>query len=148
MSGQVRSGIEGLLGLPVLRSLRESLAKYAQNRRSGAAAPSDVTVRQVETDIAALEHLQVEHRTKKESADALIPGLEQEVEQIAQQLGGRGEGTMALVAGLIRDEESFRAEAARATDALMRLLAEDVALGLSGPQLSPDISQLRAVGRV
>ena len=42
---------------------------------------------------------------------------------------------MALVAGLIRDEESFRAEAARATEALMRLMSEDVALGLSGPQL-------------
>jgi DNA sulfur modification protein DndD len=30
MTGQIRMGIEGLLGLPILRSLKESLQKYAQ----------------------------------------------------------------------------------------------------------------------
>ena len=38
MSKQVRDGIEGLLGLPVLRVLKDSLAKYAQNRRTRSAS--------------------------------------------------------------------------------------------------------------
>ena len=135
MADQVRSGIEGLLGLPALRSLRESLAKYAQARRSGAAAPSDHVVKTVEADIAALEQQQAEFKTKRDDADALLPRLIIETEQLTQQLGGRGEGTMASVADLIRDEERYRAEAARVMDALLKLLAEDVALGLTGGDL-------------
>ena len=135
MSDQVRSGIEGLLGLPALRSLRESLARYAQQRRSGAAAPSDQTVRAVEADIAALEAQQAEARARRDDADALLPSLVLETDQLTQQLGGRGEGTMANVADLITDEERFRADAARSMDGLIKLLAEDVALGLAGAEL-------------
>lgn len=135
MSDQVRSGIEGLLGLPALRSLRESLAKYAQARRSGAAAPSDQTVKVVEADIAALEAQQGQARALRDDADTLLPALIMETEQLSQQLGGRGEGTMANVADLIRDEERQRAEAARSMDSLLKLLAEDVALGLAGAEL-------------
>ena len=40
MEAQVRRGIEGLLGLPVLRSLQDSLRRYADNRRSQVATPS------------------------------------------------------------------------------------------------------------
>lgn len=135
MSEQVRIGIEGLLGLPVLRSLKELLARYAQGRRSSAATPSDSVVKAVEAEITALEEKQVEQRKRKDEAEALLPSLQQETEQIAQQLGGRGEGTMALVADLIKDEERFRAEAARASETLMKLLSEDVALGISGSAL-------------
>lgn len=135
MSDQVRSGIEGLLGLPALRSLKESLAKYAQARRSGAAAPSDHIVKGVEADIAVLEAQQAEARSRRDDADALLPNLVSEIELITQQLGGRGEGTMANVSELMRDEERFRAEAARSMDGLLKLLAEDVALGLAGSEL-------------
>lgn len=135
MSDQVRSGIEGLLGLPALRSLRESLAKYAQARRSGAAAPSDQVVRVVEADIASLEAQQTEARGRRDDSDALLPALVLETEELSQQLGGRGEGTMASVSDLIRDEERQRAEAARSMDSLLKLLAEDVALGLAGAEL-------------
>ena len=135
MSDQVRSGIEGLLGLPALRSLRESLARYAQNRRSSAAAPSDQTVRAVEADIAALEAQQAEARARRDDADTLLPSLVLEADQLTQQLGGRGEGTMANVADLITEEERFRADAARSMDGLIKLLAEDVALGLAGADL-------------
>jgi DNA sulfur modification protein DndD len=135
MSDQVRSGIEGLLGLPVLRSLKESLAKYAQARRSGAAAPSDQVVKSVEADIGALESQLAEARARRDDADALLPDLILETDQLTQQLGGRGEGTVANVADLMREEDLFRAEAGRSMDGLLKLLAEDVALGLAGSEL-------------
>jgi DNA sulfur modification protein DndD len=75
MNDQVRTGIEGLLGLPVLRSLKESLDRYAQARRSGAATPSDSVVKVVEAEIAKLESDHDEQRAKKDAADALIPEL-------------------------------------------------------------------------
>ncbi|MGE0117033.1 MAG: AAA family ATPase [Dongiaceae bacterium] len=135
MAGQVRLGIEGLLGLPVLKSLKESLHKYAQAQRAGAVSPSDKKVRQVELEIAGLDGEITEERRKQSDAVALLPGLEAESQELLQRLGGGGEGTMALVADLIREEERFRAEADRATEALMKLLGEDVALALAGPNL-------------
>ena len=50
-----------------------------------------------------------------------------------------------MVADLVREEERFRAEADRATDSLMRLLAEDVALALVGARLRNEtVERLRA----
>src|SRR5438045_8781353 len=48
MAGQVRRGIEGLLGLPVLRNLQESLRRYAVDRRGRVAAPTDQKVKAVQ----------------------------------------------------------------------------------------------------
>lgn len=145
MSSQVRQGIEGLLGLPVLKSLKESLLRYAQAKRAGAAAPSDSTVRAVQADIHRLEaEIALEQRRKTEAA-ALLPALEAESDQLVQQLGSGGEGTMALVAELIQQEERFRADAERALDGLMRLLADDISLALAGAELREQtVSRLRA----
>jgi DNA sulfur modification protein DndD len=145
MSGQVRLGVEGLLGLPVLKSLRESLQKYAQAKRASAVAPSDEKVRSVEAEIARLDAEIAEERRKLLDATTLLPSLEAESDEIVQRLGGGREGTMAMVADLIREEERFRADADRATEQLMKLLAEDVALALAGPALrTATIAHLRA----
>ncbi len=135
MSGQIRIGIEGLLGLPVLRSLKDSLLRYAQARRSSAASPSDEKVRAVELDIDRLKQDIASKEKVLEDVDSLLPGLQSESDELAQRLGGGGEGTMAMVADLIREEERFRSEAGRQTEALMKLLAEDVSLALAGSAL-------------
>jgi len=145
MSGQVRLGVEGLLGLPVLKSLSESLKNYSQSRRTGAAAPSDEKVKAVESEITKLQSELHEEEKRLGEANALLPGLEAESDEIVQRLGGGGEGTVALVADLIKEEERFRAEADRATDGLMQLLAEDIALALVGPRLRIEaISRLQS----
>jgi len=135
MSSQVRQGIEGLLGLPVLKSLRESLLKFAQSKRASAAAPSDEKVRVVQAEVASLEAQIFEENRKLSEANTLLPTLEAESEQLIQQLGSGGDGTMAMVGELHREEARARAEADRSTEVLMRLLAEDVALALAGPEL-------------
>lgn len=135
MSGQVRSGIEGLLGLPILRSLKESLASYAQTRRTSAAAPSDSTVKKVEADIATAEEEIDEKKRILDEADATIPDLEYDVTELTQRLGGRGEGTMALVATLHQDETRFRDDAQKAISSLTELIAGDVALAVAGVDL-------------
>jgi DNA sulfur modification protein DndD len=147
MAGQVRSGIEGLLGLPVLKSLKESLLKYAQSRRSGAARPSDQTVQAVQSEIARLEQeIDGEHR-KHSDALALLPPLETESDTLVRRLGRGGEGTVALLAELLEEEHRFRAKAEAATEALMSLLADDVALALAGPSLrSGTLARLESEG--
>ena len=135
MGAQVRKGIEGLLGLPVLHSLKDSLAKYAQNRRTGAAAPSDNTVKAVEADIWKLENLIGEKTVERDEADMHLPGLDLEIDDLTQRLGGKGEGTVALVASLMEDERRHEDAARKAINDLMELIAGDIALAISGTSL-------------
>lgn len=145
MSGQIRSGIEGLLGLPILRSLKESLLSYAQSNRSRIASPSDEKVQSVEAEIARLEEGIAQNKQTLDQVAALLPGLEAESDEIVQRLGGSGEGTVAMVADLIREEERFRADADRSTETLMKLLAEDVSLALAGSSLRDEtVARLRS----
>ena len=135
MREQVRRGIEGLLGLPILRSLKSSLATYAQQRRTSAAAPTDSTVKKVEADIAAISESIVCRQARFNEAATVLPGLTTEVDELTQAIGGRGEGTTAMVGKLMQAEQRHRDEAQRAMDALLALIQEDVALAVAGPEL-------------
>ena len=134
MGEQVRKGIEGLLGFPILKNLKDSLAAYAQNQRSSAAAPSDITVNKVKMEIDSI----LENKNLQENlfnkASKEIPTLEEEIDEITQNIGGR-EGTQALVGNLMQTEQRQRDEASRALDALMKIIQEDVALAIAGPKL-------------
>ena len=135
MGNQVKRGIEGLLGLPVLHSLKESLAKYAQNRRRSAATPSDGTVNDVEEAIGELEARIEQNKAKRNEADALLPNLYAETDELTQRLGGRGEGTVALVAGLLEDEQRYTDEANQTAHDLTALFGGDIALAIAGTAL-------------
>ena len=135
MGTQVRRGIEGLLGLPVRRSLKGSLEGYAQSRRTSAAAPSDTTVNNVKAAIAKLEERIKSKDIERNEADTQLPGLDAEIDELTQRLGGRGEGTVALVASLLEDENRHRNEATRAINDLTALISGDIALAIAGPSL-------------
>ena len=135
MGEQVRRGIEGLLGLPILRSLKHSLENYAQQRRTLAAAPTDSTVKKVQAEIATISESIVGEKGRLDEAVAVLPGLTAEVDDLTQALGGRGEGTTAMVGRLMQAEQRHRDEAQRAMDALLALIQEDVALAIAGSDL-------------
>ena len=135
MSEQVRLGIEGLLGLPILRSLQESLAGYAQQRRISAAAPADSAVKKVEAEIAEIEEAIAEQRERSKEAAAIMPGLANEIDDLTQAIGGRGEGDTAMIKKLMQSEQHYRGEAKRAMEALLNLIQGDVALALAGSDL-------------
>ena len=135
MSDQVRRGIEGLLGLPVLRDLKDSLEKYAQNRRTRSAKPSDDWVNTVKSAIEELENRIERRKAERDEADTHLSDLQPEVDELTQRLARRGEGTVALVASLVEDEQRHRDEARRAIQDLTTLMAGDMALAISGTPL-------------
>jgi len=139
MSQQVQTGIEGLLGLPILRSLKESLLGYAQNRRSNAAGTSNKKVLEVEVEIERIESEIAETDQQLEEATSRLPELEEESDTLVQRLGGSGEATMARVGELAQEEQRLRAEARQAADGLMALLSGDIALALAGPTLRNEV---------
>lgn len=135
MGHQVRQGIEGLLGLPILHSLKSSLGSYAQNRRTSAAAPSDATVNTVRSAIRTLEDRIEKKEAERDEAADHLPRLDDDIEDLTQRLGGRGEGTAALVASLLEDETRHRNEAELATNELVDLITGDIALAIAGTSL-------------
>ncbi len=135
MGEQVRLGIEGLLGLPILRNLKSSLSTYAQQRRTAAAAPTDSTVKKVEAEIAAISEALEKEQDRFDEAATVLPGLTTEIDELTQSIGGRGEGTMAMVKRSVQAEQRYRNEAQRAMEALLTLIREDVAMALAGPEL-------------
>ena len=135
MSDQVRRGIEGLLGLPILRSLKSSLATYAQQRRTSAAAPADSTVKKVEADIAEIDEAIGAEQLRRDEAIALLPALSAKIDELTKAIGGRGEGTTAMVGKLMQTEQRHRDEAQRAMDALLTMIQEDIAVAVAGPDL-------------
>ncbi len=141
MSDQVRRGIEGLLGLPILRSLKSSLAAYAQKRRTSAAAPTDSTVKKVEVEIAEISERIIVEQTRYDEALAILPTLSAEIDDLTKTIGGRGEGTTAMVGKLMQTEQRHREEAQRAMDALQTMIQGDVALAVAGPELRDNARQ-------
>ena len=132
MGEQVRQGIEGLLGLSVLRSLKGSLGRYAQNQRTHAAPPSDKAVNEVTAAIEKLEDRIRGKEAERDEAGARLPGLESEIDELTRLLGGRGEGTVAMIGSLLEDENRYMEEAERATNDLTDLVTGDMALAIAG----------------
>ena len=87
---------------------------------------------------SAIEELENRIERKKaehDEADADLSSLQPEIDELTQRLGGRGEGTVALVASLVQDEERHREEARRAIQDLTTLMAGDMALAIAGAPL-------------
>lgn len=141
MGEQVRQGIEGLLGLPILRDLKESLEKYSHSQRKLVMAPSDNRIKKVETDIANISELIEKDKKLFLEATEALPKIEARINDLTQSLGGQGEITTAMVKQSAKDEQSYRDEAKRAIEALIELIQGDVALAVAGSNLRKRTSE-------
>ncbi len=145
MTAQIRRGIEGLLGLPILYELQKSLGRYATARRANSVAPSDQKMTAIKEDIERLDAEQEKQQHIIDDASTILDGLESERDKLAQRLGSGGEGTMAEVADLVKQEERYRTASSKAFDELMKLLSGDIALTLCGAELrTATVERLRA----
>ena len=143
MAEQIREGIEGLLGLHIFRSLRESLRNYERAKNSKIVSPTDATVKDTENKIT---HLEAELRRRRkivQNISDLLPGLQSESDEIAQHIGSGS--TVARVSELIKDEKEFESKANQQAENLREILAGDAALALCGAGLRKStIEQLKS----
>ena len=95
MAAQVRSGIEGLLGIPVLKELAQDLRAYARVRKSEVNNVSDRTIDRIELD---LDNLNFQLGKKKERVAELEPehsSLKEQREKLQRELASFGAGSQA-----------------------------------------------------
>jgi DNA sulfur modification protein DndD len=140
MSSQVRLGIEGILGVPILRELERDLANYAQNRRNGVPKVGDETIERLRAEVQEIE-------ARVSAADgeqaALTPQLEplkQRRDHLVRDLGSLHGGNYANLKELHETQGKLERERDRVRERLGALLREEFALAISGKALRASLA--------
>src|SRR5437660_3248003 len=105
MAAQVRTGIEGLLGVATLRELQADLREYALNRKSGLATDGDNTTEVLESELRSLVSDQRKSQKELQELEPRLPGLKQAKEAKVRQLNSIAGGNSATIKELY-DERS------------------------------------------
>ncbi|WP_216671352.1 AAA family ATPase [Mangrovicoccus sp. HB161399] len=132
MSAQVRAGIEGLLGIPVLKTLAKDLRSYAEVRRKDSPNVSDKTIEKLELE---RHQLTFEFDKKSERYTEIEPSLaelKEEREHLTRELASYGAGSQALLQEQFEQIKNYERAIEQGRSQLEELMMKDIALALSG----------------
>ena len=132
MAAQVRTGIEGLLGIPVLRQLADDLRTYAQARRRETPNVSDKTIEKLEVDRDVLKFKCDEKLKRYEEIEPELVKLKEERDNLTRELASFGAGSQAQLQEQLERLNQYRREVEAGRAQLEDLMAKDIALALSG----------------
>jgi DNA sulfur modification protein DndD len=135
MSTQVKMGIEGMLGVPVLRELEGDLEKYAQARRNSVKSMGDETLEKLRAEVRARESELAAAEQNLNEVEPQIEPLKHRRDQLTRDLGSFQSGTYANLHELMERKNKDERERDRLRDQLARLLREDLALAMAGRAL-------------
>lgn len=141
MSAQVRSGIEGLLGIPVLKELAQDLRQYARARKGEVNNVSDRTIDRIELE---LDHLNFTLAKKQERVTELEPehaSLRDQREKLQRELASFGAGSQAQYQEQFERLHRFSRDLEDGRSKLENLLSQDIAHALSGRGLREQLKQ-------
>jgi len=141
MAAQVRSGIEGLLGIPVLRELAQDLRAYARVRKSEVNNVSDNTLERIELE---LDNLNFQKSKKSERIAELEPEhltLKEQREKLTRELASFGAGSQAQFQEQYEKLNRLQRSVEDGKSQLEALLAQDIALALSGRGLREQLKK-------
>lgn len=139
MSAQVRAGIEGLLGIPVLKQLAKDLRAYAEVRRRESPNVSDKTIEKLELE---RHQLTFEYDKKAERLAEIEPNraaLKEEQEHLIRELASYGTGSQALLQEQFEQIKNYERAIEDGQAQLEELMMKDLALALSGLNLRKSV---------
>lgn len=141
MSAQVRLGIEGILGVPLLRELERDLESYAQNRRNGVPKVGDETLERLRAEVQEIEARVRTAEDELNKVAPLVEPLRQRRDQLVRDLGSLHGGNYANLRELHETKSKLERERDRARDRLFALLREELALAIAGKPLREGVAQ-------
>jgi DNA sulfur modification protein DndD len=148
MATQVRTGIEGLLGVGTLRELQGDLRDYVNNRRSGTARAGDDTIDATQEEIGQLNNEIRATQNELQGQEPQLPHLKQardaKVKQLTAMAGGNNATTKEMY------DERAKADTRRTAlrEKLLEFLHSDLALTVAGVKLrTATLTQLNAEDR-
>ena len=145
MATQVKLGIEGILGVPVVRELSDDLRGYARTCRKEIGSVGDAKIDQLREEVEALE---TQEDGLKEQLAKIGPELDPlvaERDRLQGQITSLPGGNVAEMGELYETKERLSRDRDRRKDQLGQLLTVDIAIGLSGRKLQSRVhTQLNA----
>lgn len=141
MSAQVRAGIEGLLGIPVLKTLAKDLRAYAEVRRKESPNVSDKTIEKLELDRHTLTFDFDKKNERLREIEPDLGKLKEEREHLTRELASFGAGSQALLQEQFEQIKNYERAIDQGRSQLEELLIKDVALALSGLDLRKSLKK-------
>lgn len=139
MSAQVRAGIEGLLGIPVLKQLAKDLRSYAEVRRKESPNVSDKTIEKLELERHTLNFEYEKKATRLGEIEPSRAALKEEQEHLIRELASFGAGSQALLQEQFEQIKNYERAIEDGHARLEDLMMKDLALALSGLSLRKSI---------
>ncbi|SFD95185.1 DNA sulfur modification protein DndD [Salipiger profundus] len=139
MSAQVRAGIEGLLGIPVLKQLAKDLRSYAEVRRKESPNVSDKTIEKLELDRHTLNFEYDKRATRLAEIEPTRAVLKEEQEHLIRELASFGTGSQALLQEQFEQIKNYERTIEDGQARLEDLMMKDLALALSGLSLRQSV---------
>ncbi|SCM72908.1 conserved hypothetical protein [uncultured Pleomorphomonas sp.] len=135
MSTQVRQGIEGMLGIPILKQLAKDLRSYAEVRRKETPNVSDKTIEKLELERHQLNYELDQKTARFQEIEPTVIALKEERELLTRELASYGAGSQALLQEQFEQIKSYERTIEQAEGRLEELMMKDIALALSGRSL-------------
>lgn len=135
MSAQVRAGIEGLLGIPVLKTLARDLRSYAEVRRKDSPNVSDKTIERLELERHQLTFDLEKKSERHNEIEPTLAELKEEREHLTRELASYGAGSQALLQEQFEQIKNYERAIELGRAQLEELMMKDIALALSGLNL-------------
>lgn len=139
MSAQVRAGIEGLLGMPVLKQLAKDLRSYAEVRRKESPNVSDKTIEKLELERHSLTFNFDSKAARLAEIEPSRADLKEEQEHLIRELASFGTGSQALLQEQFEQIKNFERAIEDGHAQLEELMMKDLALALSGLNLRESV---------
>jgi len=139
MSAQVRAGIEGLLGIPVLKQLAKDLRSYAEVRRKESPNVSDKTIEKLELERHTLTFEYDKKSTRLAEIEPSRAALKEEQEHLIRELASFGAGSQALLQEQFEQIKNYERAIEDGNAQLEDLMMKDLALALCGQPLRKSV---------
>lgn len=142
---QVRLGVEGILGVPLLNELTDDLRKYAQDKRKGLGRIGDEKMDAALKEIAGLESEVRDAQKQCAGLDENIVQVQREMDGLMSEYESMDGSDMAASQKLHEDRAGLRATRVQHQTRLDDILVDEISLLLCGPNLiGATVSRLNA----
>jgi len=135
MAPQVRMGIEGLLGLPILRDLKTSLRDYAARLKRLTRQAHDDAGDALELEIKGLEGTRDQNAKKLGEIEPQLASLRQEQDRLTREIGVHGGRTQFDFEEQSKLLAKHNVAKMQADDELQKMLEGEISLALVGSRL-------------
>ena len=135
MATQVRQGIEGILGVPIIKELSYDLREYAKQKRSGVGNIGDEKLDKLRIEISELEQQEEIVQNKLNEINPEIDRLTKRFEHLFSELALLQGGSYATLKEHFETKEGIRRKCDKLKDEFFDLLTKNIALALTGIEL-------------